>query len=78
MPQILVRKTIQIKKEPHKIIPYIGDFHQWIKWSPWLILDPKASIKVDASGYPYRTQITGTLLFGYSDHYPVYIVIGKE
>lgn len=30
------------------------------------------------SGYPYRTQITGTLLFGYSDHYPVYIVIGKE
>jgi len=45
MPQILVRKTIQIKKEPHKISPYIGDFHQWIKWSPWLLLDPKASIK---------------------------------
>lgn len=34
MPQILVRKTIKIKKEPHKISTYIGDFHQWIKWSP--------------------------------------------
>jgi hypothetical protein len=56
MPQILVRKTIQIKKEPHKISPYIGDFHQWIKWSPWLLLDPKASIKVDASGHYYAWE----------------------
>lgn len=30
------------------------------------------------SGYPYRTRTIGTQLFGYSDHYPVYIIIGKS
>lgn len=50
MPQILIRKTIEIKKEPSSISPFIRDFHQWVKWSPWLILDPKVSVKVDASG----------------------------
>ena len=62
MPQILIRKTIHLKKEPHKISSFIIDFHQWIKWSPWLILDPKASVRVDASGsyYAWDSPILGT------------------
>lgn len=29
-------------------------------------------------GYPYRNEVLGAKLHGYSDHFPVYIVIGKR
>jgi predicted extracellular nuclease len=29
-------------------------------------------------GYPYRNHVKGTKLYGYSDHFPVYIIVGKK
>jgi hypothetical protein len=29
-------------------------------------------------GYPYRNHVKGTKLYGYSDHFPVYLIVGKK
>jgi len=29
-------------------------------------------------GYPYRHEIQGVLLKGYSDHFPVYVLLGVK
>ncbi|WP_373987943.1 SRPBCC family protein [Duganella sp. BuS-21] len=35
-----VTRSVAIKASPEKIQPLIGDFHQWVQWSPWEQLDP--------------------------------------
>jgi hypothetical protein len=35
-----VERKIVIKAPAEKIIPLIGDFHNWSSWSPWEKLDP--------------------------------------
>jgi hypothetical protein len=125
MSQLFIRKTIQIYKDNLSVFKLINDFHHWPKWSPWLITDPNAVVKVDPDGkyynwkspilgsgemriiheekgqsincelqffkpsflinpegkylgYPYRNHVKGTKLYGYSDHFPVYIIVGKK
>jgi len=29
-------------------------------------------------GYPYRNHVKGTKLYGYSDHFTIYIIVGKK
>ncbi len=42
-------------------------------YNPDYLKNPKGKYK----GYPFRNQITGNSLKGYSDHFPVYMVIAK-
>ena len=35
-----VERTVLIKAPPEKIYPFINDFRQWTKWSPWENIDP--------------------------------------
>ena len=42
-------------------------------YNPYYLKNPKVKYK----GYPFRSQITGNSLKGYSDHFPVYMVIAK-
>ena len=35
-----VRREITVKAPAEKIFPLIGDFHQWVAWSPYEQKDP--------------------------------------
>jgi len=56
MAQLFIRKTILIRKDQASIFKILYDFHQWPKWSPWLIADPKANIQIEADGKSYRWE----------------------
>ena len=45
----------------------------WLTKEGAFFLNTKAKYK----GYTFRNQITGNSLKGYSDHFPVYMVIAK-
>jgi hypothetical protein len=62
MSQLFIRKTIQIDKDNLSVFKLINDFHHWPKWSPWLITDPNAVVKVDPDGkyYNWKSPILGS------------------
>ena len=62
MPSIHVSKNVFIEKKPKDIFPLINDFHHWPKWSPWLLADKKADLKIDPDGqfYSWNGAITGS------------------
>ncbi len=43
-----VEKSIVINKSIDEISPLISDFHNWVKWSPWNVLEP--GCKMEYSG----------------------------
>jgi hypothetical protein len=43
-------------------------------FNPPFLRNPQGKFK----GYPYRNQVNGTKLNGYSDHFPVYVIFGKK
>ena len=43
-------------------------------YSPSFLRNPEGKYK----GYPYRVQIKGDQLKGYSDHFPVYLLLAKK
>jgi hypothetical protein len=40
MPKIAVNKSIIVAVSPDKAYETIRDFHQWNRWSPWVICEP--------------------------------------
>jgi hypothetical protein len=59
--------------------PFIGDFSTWNYYTVRVF--NKAYLKSDFGnfkGYPFRTFSGAAYTAGYSDHFPVYIVIAKE
>ena len=43
-------------------------------FNPPFLRNPEGKFR----GYPYRTNVSGNTLNGYSDHFPVYVLIGKK
>ncbi|NND07794.1 MAG: hypothetical protein HKN87_15565 [Saprospiraceae bacterium] len=56
MPKIFVSKSEHINATPEAIFPKLNDFHEWPKWSPWLIQDPEATVDVAEDGKSYSWQ----------------------
>ncbi len=54
MPKVHVQRSEVIHAPKAKILDQINDFHNWPKWSPWLITDPKATVDVREDGKYYR------------------------
>lgn len=54
MPKMNVNKGIFINAKPQEVYNKLNDFHHWTKWSPWLIIDDKAKVDVDADGKYYE------------------------
>jgi len=50
MPKTHVEKTITINADIEKVKRIIADFNHWEHWSPWLILEPEAKLKVSENG----------------------------
>lgn len=56
MPKFEVQKTIHIGASPEVVFEKISDFHHWIKWSPWHILEPDSNYTVSPDGKYYSWE----------------------
>jgi len=61
MPKTHVDTSIYIEKSPSEIFEKISNFHTWVNWSPWLIAEPAAKVKVREDGkyYEWAGDIVG-------------------
>ncbi|HMR57011.1 MAG TPA: SRPBCC family protein, partial [Cyclobacteriaceae bacterium] len=56
MPVFYVGKSIDIKSSPGVVYAFLSDFNNWRSWSPWLIIEPDAKVKVTAGGKQYAWE----------------------
>ncbi len=56
MPKVHVSKHTIIDASLEKVHSLTSDFHQRVRWSPWLITDPKATVEVNADGSSYTWE----------------------
>ena len=56
MPRTHVDESILINASIDKVYKTVSDFHNWTVWSPWLILDPEATVKVREDGKFYEWE----------------------
>lgn len=61
MPKMHISKSVMIDAPAEKILPAINDFDHWGKWSPWLIMEPEATVKVaeDKKSYSWQGKRVG-------------------
>jgi len=62
MPAIHVSKSITIEASAEKVFQLLSDFHHWPAWSPWLVLEPGATVDVKPDGkfYSWEGKRTGS------------------
>ncbi|MBX2816374.1 MAG: SRPBCC family protein [Saprospiraceae bacterium] len=56
MPKMHIDRKIEINAPAEKVRNVLADFHHWQAWSPWLITDPKARVKVRGDGKYYSWE----------------------
>ena len=56
MPKLDVKKSILINAPAEKIYKIISDFNNWRPWSPWLIMEPEATMTVAEGGKYYEWE----------------------
>ena len=56
MAKMNIRKSILINAPVDKVYESVSDFHHWTAWSPWLIMEPEAKVKVSADGKYYSWE----------------------
>ncbi|MEL7001992.1 MAG: SRPBCC family protein [Bacteroidota bacterium] len=56
-----ITRSVDIDAPAEKILPAINDFNHWDKWSPWLIMEPEATVEVadDAKSYSWTGKRVG-------------------
>lgn len=65
MPKYHVDRSIEINVSPEKAFAAVSDFSTWTTWSPWLIAEPDAVVKVTedpssvGSIYSWEGEVTG-------------------
>ena len=62
MPKFSVQKSIIIQASPEVVFTTISNFHHWIHWSPWHILDPESQWNIAADGqfYSWEGKLIGS------------------
>lgn len=62
MPKINVRKSCLINAPLDKVYQTVRDFHQWPRWSPWLITDPDCQVTYadDGKQYAWEGPVVGS------------------
>lgn len=56
MPKTHVKKSIVIDAPAHRVFSIVNDFHHWSIWSPWLVAEPEARVKVREDGKFYEWE----------------------
>lgn len=65
MPKYHVDRSIQIDASPQKVFAAAADFGTWTTWSPWLVAEPDAEVKVSENPsdvgavYSWNGEVTG-------------------
>ena len=54
MPKMHISKSISIQKSAAEVYPLVADFHNWVVWSPWLILEEGVEVNVREDGKYYE------------------------
>jgi predicted transcriptional regulator YdeE/uncharacterized protein YndB with AHSA1/START domain len=62
MPALSVQRSIAIKAPAQNVFEALNHFENWPKWSPWLILEPEATVTVAEDGkfYDWSGQRVGS------------------
>ena len=53
MPKINVAQSVIINKPVSEVFTELNDFHNWSKWSPWLVLEKEVKVDVEPDGKSY-------------------------
>lgn len=61
MPKMSIKRSIVINAPLDKVYASVRDFRQWIKWSPWLIMEPACEVDYadDGMSYSWDGKIVG-------------------
>ncbi len=61
MPAIHISRSKEIEAPVHEVYSKLNDFNHWVKWSPWLIMEPEANVTVsdDAKYYEWNGEKVG-------------------
>lgn len=62
MPKTHVDKSIIVAKNPQEVFSVLSNFHEWTPWSPWLIMEPEATVNVAGDGkyYEWKGELVGS------------------
>ncbi len=62
MPKMHVEKSILINSSPESIFELLSNMEKWSGWSPWLIMEPEAEVKVadDKRSYSWEGDRIGS------------------
>ncbi len=62
MPKMHIKKSVTIDAPVEKVYTTLNDFNHWTAWSPWLIMEPEAKVKVadDAKSYEWNGDRVGS------------------
>ncbi len=62
MPKMHIKKSVNIKAPVEKVYSKLNDFNHWTAWSPWLIMDPQATVTIaeDAKSYEWEGERVGS------------------
>lgn len=56
MPKLNIVRSIHINAPVEKVYKTVNDFNHWTAWSPWLIMDPNATVDVSDSAKYYSWE----------------------
>lgn len=65
MPAYQIERSIEISVSPSRVFAVVSDFNTWSTWSPWLIAEPDATVRVTGrpgvlgSSYTWSGDVTG-------------------
>ena len=65
MPAFHVERSTIINTSPEKVFEVVADYQTWPTWSPWLIAEPEAAVKISddsnsvGSSYSWEGDVTG-------------------
>ena len=62
MPELYLSRSIEIQAPVEKVFTVVGDFKQWIPWSPWILIEPECKLEFaeDGSSYSWDGNIIGS------------------
>ncbi len=56
MPKFNIKKSIVIDAPAARVYDCVSDFKHWTSWSPWLIMEPEATVNVSDDGNYYEWE----------------------
>ncbi|MEP4535236.1 MAG: SRPBCC family protein [Cyclobacteriaceae bacterium] len=62
MPKMILDRSIEIDAPKDKVFQVISDFNHWKPWSPWMIMEPEATMTIDEDSryYSWEGKRVGT------------------